>query len=125
LKDAGAILVADADRECLAASCEVLRSGGYEPIPVSDGAEALGVYSRNSRRIGVVLTDVSLPTLSGLNLVKVIRRLRPRARVMVAAANWVESKFAEWREIGVTSFVPKPCAAGDLLAGLRRLLVQP
>ena len=115
------ILVADADRDSLAITCGVLKRGGYDPIGVTDGAEALAAFWRQADRIRAVLTDIVMPTLSGINLAKVIRRLRPQARIM-AVGTRVESKFDEWRGIGVDSFVPKPCAAGELLYGVRRLL---
>ena len=117
-------MVADADQSTLARTCTVLREGGYAPIAVGDGAEALAAFSREADLIKAVLTDVAMPTLSGVDLAKVIRRMRPQARIMAAAENGAESKFAELRQIGITSFVPKPCAAGDLLSGIRRLLDQ-
>lgn len=115
------VLVADSDGESLERTCLVLKGGGYEPLGVTDGAEALAVFSDCSDRIRAILTDAVLPTLSGIDLAKVIRRMRPGARIM-AAGIALESKFDELREIGVTSFVPKPCKAGELLSGLRRLL---
>ena len=56
---------------------------GYTVLSASDGVEALAIYTQNARDIALVLLDVSLPGMSGRDLLRAIRGLNAEVEVII------------------------------------------
>jgi signal transduction histidine kinase/CheY-like chemotaxis protein/HPt (histidine-containing phosphotransfer) domain-containing protein len=117
------LLVEDHDvaRTVLARQLETI---GFRVDAVSDGAEAFVRFRRSA--YGIVLTDLSLPHVSGLELAAAIRRAeresgRPSTPVLALAAGAAEQRD-RWRAAGIDDVVAKPVATAFLAAKLREWL---
>lgn len=71
----GRVLVVDDDRDILTLVVQSLTAVGYEIVPASDGTEAQRVI--NESPPDVIVTDVLMPQMSGIDLVKWLRREHP------------------------------------------------
>jgi PAS domain S-box-containing protein len=60
----------------------VLQNGGYKVLLAADGNEALRICEENKGRIGLILTDMIMPGMSGPTLVESLSRLNPGMRVL-------------------------------------------
>ena len=116
------ILVVDDEDGILQATCKLLTKHGYQSLPASDGAEALSVFSRNRESINAVLTDVMMPVMDGLDLVRVIRKMDPVMKVVASSGLEDDSKFEALKNLGVSTFLAKPYTAEKLLTTLRNIL---
>src|SRR6516225_10919006 len=92
------------------------------------GAEALEILAAN--KIDLLLSDVRMPVMDGLALVKKIREAEPRPRVILVTG-YNDLALPEAYELGVDAVVEKPIDRGELLramqgclAGVDRLDVQ-
>ena len=83
------VLVVDDHEQRRNLFCKVLKSAGYAVRPVSDGLNAIRHMEKT--RFDVVLTDVVLPQLDGLELLTKIRDRWPESRVVV------HSDLLTWR----------------------------
>jgi PAS domain S-box-containing protein len=99
-----------------------LEMKGYRVRTVADGAEALDFLLGNPGPIDAVLLDLNLPRLSGLEVYPTVRRLLPRAPVLILSGNVSTAARAELEEVGRPVFLPKPCRLGELGQHLRRAL---
>ncbi len=77
-----AILVVDSDLWARDLATYVIRILGYVPLQANDADEALRIAKRVRADIGLLLTGVTLPTLSGLELAKRLRGRYPRMKVI-------------------------------------------
>jgi CheY-like chemotaxis protein len=95
-----------------------LASRGFRPTLFDDGAAALQAIEAGLRP-DLVLTDVVMPQVGGLALVKRARELLPDARVLLMTG------YAEPRELGTDESIPvlaKPFTPRSLVAAVRAAL---
>ena len=73
----GTILIAEDERALRRLSATVLRQAGYQTIEASDGQQALDLFTVHSRSIVMVVTDVVMPRMGGIELARRLRAARP------------------------------------------------
>jgi CheY-like chemotaxis protein len=84
-KPAATILVVEDDPDIRVAVVETLESSGYRVLSAPDGPEALAALDGNPG-VDLMFSDVVMPHgLSGLELVRAARRLRPDLRIMLTS----------------------------------------
>lgn len=104
----------------------LLRGAGYRIDVANDGEEALAALAR--RRYDLVLMDMQMPRMDGLEATRRIRSLAgPQASVPVIAltANVLSEHLARFREAGANAHVSKPFRKAALLEAIGRLLHTP
>jgi CheY-like chemotaxis protein len=92
-----------------------LREEGYEVIEANDGDLALGVLA-SGRRIDLLLTDIAMPTMGGMELANVIKAMRHPPILLFMSAYQVEPSMVPGR------LLRKPIRPSELVAEVRRLL---
>lgn len=75
-------------------------------ISASNGEEALGIF--NTQKIDIVITDIKMPLISGLDMAKEIRKSNRLVPIIIVTAHSDLSKLLEAIEIGVNDFLIKP-----------------
>lgn len=111
------ILVIDDHRELRELFTEVLVGAGHEVITAADGSLGLALYARH--RPTIVITDLEVPAISGL---EVIERLRFEPGVQIIAISGSNRENLEIaRELGAAVTLKKPFSIRDLNAAVRRL----
>ncbi len=103
---------------------EVLENAGFEVAVAASGTEALGIVEE-SPPFDLLLTDVVMPGLSGLELARAIRALRPTQRVLYMSG-YTDDVLAESElENESTAFLRKPFQNAELIESVVALLAQP
>jgi CheY-like chemotaxis protein len=77
------VLVVDDEPSLVQFVGMVLEQNGYTVLQASNGVEALMVYSSYHTRVDVVLTDVQMPGMNGIELAKRFRALNPLVRILL------------------------------------------
>jgi DNA-binding response OmpR family regulator len=113
------ILVVDDDLELSSLIGYALRQAGYMVIEAGDGVAALEAFERESPAL--VILDVNLPRLSGL---EVCRRIRAASRtpVMMLTVKNAEEDQVQALDLGADDYLTKPFSPRTLLARVRALL---
>jgi len=114
------ILVADDEPEALSLLKDALEAEGYCVKTALDGNEAL----EKCRSVGcdVLIADLKMPGMDGLKLSKKMKRLNPRAEViLITAYSSLESAIRAMRN-GIFDYIPKPVDIPDLLKSVRGAL---
>ena len=100
----------------------ILTESGYQVIAASSGPEALRLHAAAPRAIDLLVTDVVMPRMSGLELARELRAVRPDLRVLYTSGYTdgalVDPALAQPR----SAFLPKPYLLDTLLAQVRALL---
>ncbi|HXA49178.1 MAG TPA: response regulator [Candidatus Acidoferrum sp.] len=100
---------------------KALRKRGVSVLSVADGQAAVELFESRAQEIDAVVLDLTLPGISGLEVLRQIRGIKPVKRVILTSAYDRDSAGSTiaFHEAGV-DFLRKPYAVGDLL----RLLQQ-
>jgi DNA-binding NtrC family response regulator len=100
------VLIADDDAEIRRILQLGLRSRGYEVVTAEDGRTALESIERYNPQL--VFTDVEMPKLTGIELLKHIRKDRPALPVVIMTAHGTVARAVEAMKEGATDFLTKP-----------------
>ena len=98
---------------------EYLSAQGYSVDSVYDGAS--GLARAYERAYDIIILDVMLPRLDGFEVLRSLRR-RSEVPVILLTARASEADRLQGFEVGADDYLPKPFAAGELLARLRAVL---
>jgi two-component system copper resistance phosphate regulon response regulator CusR len=113
------ILLAEDDRHLLTSIARGLREASYDVDLATAGPQALALAQAN--RYDVIILDVLLPGMSGLQLCQAIRERGDRVPIlMLTALDAVEHRIAGL-DAGADDYLTKPFDFGELLARLRAI----
>lgn len=113
------ILVADDEKLKRVTLAHDLSAQGYEVVTAADGAEALACLQ--AERFDVVVTDVKMPKIDGIELLKRIKSDQVDAEVIIMTAYGSIPLAVEAGKLGAYDFVTKPFRNEDLLPLLARI----
>jgi PAS domain S-box-containing protein len=113
------ILVVDDEPSIRAVAETVLQGRGYRVLPAADGIEALTLFAQHSAEIAAVITDLAMPFIDGLTLIRALRRMKPDLRVIVSSGHGEKPRGAD---LPVEVFLSKPYGADTLLRALHTAL---
>jgi two-component system, chemotaxis family, chemotaxis protein CheY len=100
-----------------------LKSAGYEVLEACDGQEALNL-AKAQAAVDLVITDVNMPNMDGITLVRELRAL-PHYRgvpLLVLTTEASAEKKMEGKAAGATGWVVKPFSPDRLLATIARIV---
>lgn len=115
------ILIVDDEPSMRMAISESLESCGYLTETAIDGAEALRKFERGVWDL--VVTDVRMPGISGLEVLKEVRKQAPETPVILITAYGTVNTAVEAMKSGATDFIMKPFSLEDLEAAVRKIFV--
>jgi PAS domain S-box-containing protein len=99
----------------------ILQRQGYHVLLAEDGLEALELFRRERGRINLVVLDLTMPRLSGLDTLRQLVQLDPEIAVLLSSGYSAE-QLPEIGTDGVRGFVNKPYRPQDLIAAVRSAL---
>jgi two-component system, NtrC family, response regulator AtoC len=113
------VLIVDDEREVCLSLAEVLQSKGYMTLSEEDPREVLDLLCR--KNVDLILMDVRMPEMGGIDLLKIIRKTHPLLPViMISGFASVESAVRAMK-YGALNFFAKPVQLSELLQEIRHL----
>jgi CheY-like chemotaxis protein len=117
------VLVVD-DEQIVRDSCErVLTSAGYVVRTVSTGRDALAAC--RAERFDVMLTDLRMPDMDGLEIAKALSSEFPEIRIIVITGFPSQDTAEQARKIGVFDYIQKPLSPSRLAEATADVLMHP
>jgi CheY-like chemotaxis protein len=121
LKDATVLLVDD-EPDLRSIIAEWFRREGCNLLVAEDGAQALGIISAN--KIDVVVSDVRMPVMDGITLLKKVKTSGYKSSVMFVSGFTDVIKPRESYDLGVEAVMSKPVERRHLIAAVTRILAE-
>lgn len=116
------LLLVDDDSQVRAVLQALLEGLHYRVLAACNGTEALAVYERHGNAIALVLTDLEMPEMGGVELCRALRQRHPRVKILVITASPLGETGHALQEEGVRGWLHKPCALAELAQAVRRAL---
>ena len=102
--------------------CDVLKANGFEVVPVADGSNVVATAKKFTPHL--VIMDIQLPNVSGIDLIAQLKRDAAMAQVPVLAVTAYAGKGDEERirEAGAADYLAKPVSIMPFMAKVRALI---
>ncbi|MBL8132050.1 MAG: response regulator [Anaerolineae bacterium] len=116
------VLFVEDNEEVRASIQHILELMGFDVIPAPDGREALSLFEQQSARFDLILTDLAMPVMGGLELCRELRRRGAATPIVVMTGHAPDASLSELAELGVADTLIKPLEAQALTDSLRRAM---
>ena len=111
----GRVLVVDDQEAVRDLIREMLERAGYEILAAANGVEALSLYHRHAGAIGLILMDLSMPLMGGVEAFAELRRIGCGVPVILCSGYSESQIQQEYAGKGFAGFIQKPCRKKTLL----------
>ncbi|MCP4024403.1 MAG: response regulator [Desulfobacteraceae bacterium] len=118
----GNILFVDDENGFLESGTEILQGHGYKVIAALSGEEALSQFESSSVNIDLVVTDMVMPKMTGLELALQVKELKPDMPVILCTGFSSGIGFKAKEDAGISEMVMKPILAHELIGAIERSL---
>jgi PAS domain S-box-containing protein len=111
------------DEEMLMMSLRiVLVEKGYTVLSAGDGLMALKIYQERKNDIALVLTDLGLPNMTGMEVCQRIKTIKPNEHIILATGYLDPEMKSEFLKTGIQNFLFKPYDLKQVLKEVREVL---
>lgn len=113
------ILLVDDNIQYLEVYSQILRHHGHEVQSADNGKDALGILKKND--IDIIITDMVMPKIDGLELIRNIKQIKPDILVIVVTGEGTVSNAVEAMKSGAQSYLQKPLNVEELLLEIEKV----
>ncbi|MFK8060118.1 MAG: response regulator [Polaribacter sp.] len=101
-----------------------LKELGYEVLTETNASKGIETY--NSFEPDLVIVDINMPLVSGMEVVKHIRRIKKSSTpIMILSGNTDDNIITEGFDLGINDYMKKPLSLVEVLARVKRLIGAP
>ena len=119
------ILFVDDERNIVDIAKKILERFGYEVVVAQNPVEALEIFSERSKTFDLVITDMTMPVMTGVGLSLEIRKIRPEIPIILSTGYSDQIDEERAKKLGIQAFVMKPIIMRELIATVRNILDSP
>lgn len=112
------IMMVDDDKELLEIYDKIFKLNGFDVISCENGEKALAALAKN--QISVVISDIIMPKMSGIELLREIKKRNPQTEVIMLTAEGSISGAVEAVKEGAFSYLVKPAEVDDLISNIKK-----
>jgi CheY-like chemotaxis protein len=116
------LLLVEDESEVAELAAEMLAEEGYKVILADDGFEALKIYQRLGKQIGLIILDFFLPVMDGDGVFDELRAMNPDVNVVLSSGFAEQQKISAMLGQGLRGFIPKPYTREKLVSQVRSTL---
>lgn len=120
MKENPSVLVIDDDISQRKTLLDILKAKGYETLAAADGAEGLALLKGNS--VNLVLTDLGLPDITGIDILREVKAVYPGIQVIILTGSATFDSAVEATNLGAFSYLLKPYDIDQLLLQIQRAI---
>ena len=116
------VLIVDDDEGVRNVCKRQLAKLGFATLTAVSGNEAVTVYEQRHAEISVVLLDLTMPGMDGMETFREMRKINPSARVILTSGYDGQESINRFEGIGLAGFVNKPYRLAELMAKINEAL---
>jgi CheY-like chemotaxis protein len=118
------VLYVDDEEALVFLATRLLERRGYQVSGYTDAAEALENFRARAQDFDVVVTDLSMPRMSGFELTEAIHATRPDIPVVLTSGYLQSEDQQKAERLGIRELIQKPATADRLAGTLERILTE-
>lgn len=118
----GRILFVDDEKPLTDIGREMLESFGFEVVTRTSSVEALEAFRFKPRDFDLIITDQSMPNMTGMEFAREVLKIRPDIPIILCTGFSDAVSYDRLRDVGIGDFIMKPILKHDLMGSISRLL---
>ena len=95
---------------------------GYMVLQSETGEEALELFNQQNENIDLVILDLNMPGIGGIQCLHEMRKINPDTPVMVTSGYILEDKSISLNKLGVAGFIQKPINFSSYMEKIRQVI---
>jgi len=115
----GHVLIVDDEPDLVVLATAMLESLGYRVTAASSSADALALLLARAQAFDVILTDQTMPGMTGVELAEHARRIRPTLPVVLTTGLATTDAMGRMASVGIVRVLPKPYSVRTLSEAMR------
>ena len=119
-----AILITEDEDEIRELLAMLLEADGFQVFTANDGQSGLALVNDRRDEIGLLITDLGLPLLGGMELIQQARAVIPSLKIIAASGYGHMNVRGDLLKLGVTDFFPKPFSPPELVARAKHIVEE-
>jgi CheY-like chemotaxis protein len=123
-KDAERILLVDDDPSIVRLITQMLKRSGYEVIAKTSSSSALKALKETPEPFDLVISDMTMPEMSGEQLAQEIKQIRPGIPVVLCTGHSNRMDENRAKELGIEAFIKKPFSRKDITKTISKVLYK-
>ena len=116
------ILLVDDEQVILDLGEKTLKQLGYDVVVKNGGVEALTLFRADPDRFDLVITDMTMPKMTGDQLARELMKVRPNIPVILCTGFSSKISREQAKEIGIKAYAMKPLARREMAITVRNVL---
>ncbi len=120
--DGEKILFVDDETALIDVGKRILERIGYKVVTAKSGSEALALFSANPMQFDVVITDTTMPNMTGIELSEELLSIRPDISIIVCTGYSELISPEKAKQIGIKKYIMKPFEKSDIAETIRKVL---
>lgn len=124
IKGEGKVLLVDDEQQIVDYLIQVLDKAGYETFATTSSVEAWNMFNKMSDVLDIVITDMAMPQMTGVELYRKIRAVRKDIPVLLCTGYSEHVSSDSAAEMGIEGYLAKPFTAEQLAGEVARMLAE-
>jgi len=116
------IMVVDDEESIRESCCAFLQDQGYQVETFSNGVDALKIIKIDSRKFDLIITDMTMPELTGDRFAEEILKIQPQMPIILCTGYSDTMTETKAKTLGIRKFIQKPILNQDLVVMIRKIL---
>lgn len=116
------LMIVDDEEFILEVTGAVLEGAGFRVLKARNGLEAIEVFSQHRNEISLILLDMMMPGIDGLETLRRLRQIDSNVRIIACSGLRTSQRETEVKEHGANDFLPKPYTEEQLFRTISTVL---
>lgn len=116
------VLLVDDEQRILNVGRTICKALGYTVFTAASGKEALKIYAEKKNDINIVVLDMIMPGMDGLDVFMALKKLNPDIKVLLSTGYAIDENAQEMLRQGCKGYILKPYSVVDFSHKLREIL---
>nr|WP_321397426.1 response regulator [uncultured Desulfobacter sp.] len=112
----------DDENDITAVAEETFKLFGYRIEAMTDPIDALAIFKLNPGYFDIVVTDMTMPNLTGISLARELRDIRSDIPIILCTGHSSLIDEDKARQLGIAGYIEKPVSISDLAKTIRHIL---
>ena len=119
------VMVVDDEEKLACLFMELLKGSGFDTVSFTDPLLALNHFRSNPKQYAVILSDLRMPGINGIEFAKRIRELNPKVKILLITAFYDTENLntEKLKEANISKILKKPVKLTELRAQVNELCI--